>query len=298
MKNKDILERLNYIMEKEGLSQLDMAAKLGISQPNLSNILSGKRPFGKNMQVRVAKEFNVDENWLLTGEGEIIKKENNSKLTTEESPALNNFTVKDLFKNYYSNLDYKKIEKSLLEKQLQQLTEDETIKIANTMSLDYKDFENGIEIITNSPNTGKLVPVYNAVAAAGNGNIELYGVREGWINVGDMLKDSEGSLYVYGNSMIPGYPPGCLLGIRPHNEVFIEPGSVYVIQTESNRYVKRLYYNKENTAFVCLSDNHIKHTDGPMEGEYLYPPFEIPFSSVKTIYSVTGVIKRNTISKI
>lgn len=45
-----------------------------------------------------------------------------------------------------------------------------------------------------------------------------------------------------------------------------------------------------------MSDNHIKHTDGPMEGEYFYPPFEIPIPSVKIIYKVIGVIKRNSIS--
>jgi hypothetical protein len=66
------------------------------------------------------------------------------------------------------------------------------------------------------------------------------------------------------------------------------------VQTESNRYVKRLYYNDDRSALLCISDNHIKHTDGPLEGTYFYPPFEIPFSAVKCIYKVTGVIKRNS----
>ena len=96
--------------------------------------------------------------------------------------------------------------------------------------------------------------------------------------------------------MIPGYPPGSLIGIRPLNESFIEPGSVYVVQTESNRYIKRLYYNKDKTALICMSDNHIKHADGPMEGDYFYPPFEIPIPAIKIIYKVTGVIKRNSVS--
>ena len=226
--------------------------------------------------------------------------ENNS-IKTESSiqvipPFEYDYTVIDFFKDYYSYLNYQEIEINLLNKQLTTLSEEETAKIAGIMKLDYEDFTKGIEIVTSSTHTGKLVPVYNAKAAAGNANVDMYGSRTGWINVGDLLKDSEASLYVYGNSMIPGYPPGSLIGIRPLNESFIEPGSVYVVQTESNRYIKRLYYNKDKTALICMSDNHIKHTDGPMEGDYFYPPFEIPIPAIKIIYKVIGVIKRNSVS--
>ena len=74
------------------------------------------------------------------------------------------------------------------------------------------------------------------------------------------------------------------------------PAVPNVVQTESNRYIKRLYYNKDKTALICMSDNHIKHADGPMEGDYFYPPFEIPIPAIKIIYKVTGVIKRNSVS--
>ena len=98
---------------------------------------------------------------------------------------------------------------------------------------------------------------------------------------------------VYGNSMVPNYPAGCVVGLKTHSDSFIEPGSVYVIETAENRYLKRLYYNKDKTAFRCVSDNHMLHDSGPMKGELYYPDFEIPFNEVIRLSRVTGVIKRN-----
>lgn len=45
---------------KEGLSQVDLAAKLKISQSNLSKMELGKRPIGKAMAKRIAEVLNID----------------------------------------------------------------------------------------------------------------------------------------------------------------------------------------------------------------------------------------------
>ncbi len=295
-------DRLKEARKHFGLNQIDFSNSIGMKQGSYSDVERGRNKGLSNSTIEnIAKNYkslNID--WLLTGEGEMLKNENLSK---DDINSTNNngayervYSLKNFMGDYYSYLDYNKIDKYLLDKQISQLIEKDIKEVADLMGLDQADLELGIDIVSKSPSTGKLVPIYNAMAAAGGGAVELSNSREGWINVGDLLKDSEGSIYVYGNSMIPGYPPGSLIGIRPLNESFIEPGSVYVVQTESNRYIKRLYYNDDNTALVCLSDNHIKHTDGPMEGKYLYPPFEIPFSAVVIIYKVTGVIKRNSIA--
>lgn len=143
--------------------------------------------------------------------------------------------------------------------------------------------------------TGKVIPYYDAEVAAGT----AYGMEmtqtqpAGMIEIGGLMKDSEFAMRVYGNSMVPNYPAGCVIGLRQYTEHFIEPGTVYVIETTENRFLKRLYYNKDKSAFRCLSDNHMKHESGPMTGEYFYPEFEIPFEDVKRLLRVTGVIKRN-----
>lgn len=295
-------EIIELVLTELDLKAPTFAKNIGVGQQRIHDIQSGKtKSISGNLASKIVNtypQFNI--NWLITGEGEMLisdKKTNSLQSNTNTSTPYNySYTVKNFLIDYYSYLNYKEIQPMLLEKQLSELTEDEITEISHKMGLNHNDLVTGIEIINTSPRTGKLVPIYNAFAGAGNGVANHHGTREGWTNVGDLLKDSEGSLYVYGNSMIPGYPPGSLVGIRPLNETFIEPGSVYVIETESNRYIKRLYYNEDKTGFVCMSDNHIKHTDGPMEGSYFYLPFEIPLPAVRRIYKVVGVIKRNSIA--
>lgn len=143
--------------------------------------------------------------------------------------------------------------------------------------------------------TGKLIPLFDADAAAGlSYGMNMEPSRQvGLIDIGGMLRDSETAIRVYGNSMIPNYPPGCVIGLRPHYDSFIVPGKVYVVETRDDRYLKRLYYTKDKMAFRCLSDNTKKHTDGPMEGEFCFPDFEIPLDEVIRVFKVVGVIKRN-----
>lgn len=150
--------------------------------------------------------------------------------------------------------------------------------------------------LDNKTQTGKVIPLYDAEAAAGvhyGMNMEAISRPIGMIEIGSILKDSESALRVYGNSMTPNYPAGCIVGLRPHTDSFIEPGYVYVVETNENRYLKRLYNNSDKSALRCLSDNHMLHDSGPMEGELYYPEFEIPLTEVSRLFRVVGVIKRN-----
>lgn len=208
-------------------SNAEFARILGISPQNLSNWYK-RETFDINLLLR--KFTNVNESWLLSGEGEMLK---------SDSPI-----------------------------------------VAESL---------------NVISTGKVIPYYDAEVAAGT----AYGMEmtqtqpAGMIEIGGLMKDSEFAMRVYGNSMVPNYPAGCVVGLRQYTEHFIEPGTVYVIETSENRFLKRLYCSKDKKAFRCLSDNHMKHESGPMTGEYYYPEFEIPFEDVKRLLRVTGVIKRN-----
>lgn len=98
----------------------------------------------------------------------------------------------------------------------------------------------------------KSVPLFDTEASAGQGNsIDLAPVTTPtqYIELGDLLRsDSQAALYIFGNSMTPSYPSGCIVGLRQNNDGIIQPGEVYVIEIESNRLLKRLYYNDDNTA--------------------------------------------------
>ena len=142
---------------------------------------------------------------------------------------------------------------------------------------------------------GKLIPFYDAEAAAGNSyEMDMLPSRPvGMIEIGSVLRDCESAIRFYGNSMVPNYPAGCVIGLKLHTDSFIEPGRAYVVETRDNRYLKRLYYTKDKKAFHCLSDNTMKYEDGPRKGEFYYQDFEIPIEEVVRLHRVVGVIKRN-----
>lgn len=142
----------------------------------------------------------------------------------------------------------------------------------------------------------KMIPFYDAQAAAGYYyEMDMSAVTRPskMIRMGDFLNDSEAAIQVFGNSMTPNYPAGCIVGTKVHTDSFIEPGTVYVIETRDNRYLKRLYYCEGEDCFECVSDNHMLCDEGSRKGKPCYPAFKIPFNEVVRLHRVTGVIKRN-----
>ena len=73
-----MLERLKLVRKTLGLTQVQFSQKLGMSQPGYSQIEKGIRNITNIIVKSVCKSFNVDENWLRTGEGEMF-------VQTEES---------------------------------------------------------------------------------------------------------------------------------------------------------------------------------------------------------------------
>lgn len=145
-----------------------------------------------------------------------------------------------------------------------------------------------------------LIPFFDVEASAGVNPVDILPVTNpnGMIDVGDLLRDSECAIRIYGNSMVPNYPSGCVVGLRVMHDGIVEYGNVYVIETEDNRYLKRLFKDKEKVGYCCVSDNIQMYGDGPRKGEPFYEPFTIPFDKIKRMYRVTGVIKRNENSPI
>lgn len=146
----------------------------------------------------------------------------------------------------------------------------------------------------------KSVPFYDVKATAGNVGADMTAISapSGTIDVGDLLHDSESAIRIYGNSMLPNYPPGCVVGLVSITDSFIQPGEVYVIETtDGQRLLKRLFYKEDNAdsdTFACYSDNIMLFIGGSRDGKIAYPPFNIKKKDVIKLFIVTGVIKRNT----
>lgn len=142
----------------------------------------------------------------------------------------------------------------------------------------------------------KYIPFYDTEAAAGSEvavDTEAITTPTNMIDVGDLLRDSECAIRIYGNSMTPNYPSGCVVGLKEVQDGIVDYGNVYVVETVDNRYLKRLYSDDDGRGYMCFSDNHMKYEEGMRKGKYYYEPFLMPFDTIRKLYRVTGVIKRN-----
>lgn len=143
------------------------------------------------------------------------------------------------------------------------------------------------------------VPFFDAEATGSHVDTEMTPIHApaGTIDIGDLLHDSQAAIRIYGNSMLPNYPPGCVVGLVLTTEGFIQPGEVYVIETTDQRLLKRLFYkddDPDSEIITCYSDNTMKFEGGARNGKAAYPPFNLQKKDIKKLFIVTGVIKRNT----
>ena len=67
---KTVGQRIKYLREQAGLSQLAFASTIGISRSYVSETEADKHIPGKNTLYRIAKQLDIDLDWLITGEGE------------------------------------------------------------------------------------------------------------------------------------------------------------------------------------------------------------------------------------
>ena len=67
-----MLPRLKQIRKYLKLSQKNFAKEIGMSQSGSGQIEIGDRPISDRLIKSICMAFNVNENWLRTGEGEMI----------------------------------------------------------------------------------------------------------------------------------------------------------------------------------------------------------------------------------
>ena len=63
--------RLQRFLEFEKIEQAKVAKDLGVSQPYISMLCTGKKGIGKKNAVKLQELYGVNAGWLLTGEGEM-----------------------------------------------------------------------------------------------------------------------------------------------------------------------------------------------------------------------------------
>ena len=81
----EVGKRLKEIRSYFHISQKDFATKYGISQQALSRYEMGKSYISDEIKKSLAKEFGININWLLTGEGKMFLKE--EKTVSDNQPS-------------------------------------------------------------------------------------------------------------------------------------------------------------------------------------------------------------------
>lgn len=65
-------ERVRCVRKREGLTMEKFGARIGISNPSVSTIESGKSNPSNQTIIAICREFGVNESWLRTGAGEMF----------------------------------------------------------------------------------------------------------------------------------------------------------------------------------------------------------------------------------
>lgn len=77
-------EKIREYIVQNGISITDMAKKANVSQAYMSQIVNGKKLFGKKQAKKFQNLFGFDETFLLTGRGSLFPNTEKSKDSTIE----------------------------------------------------------------------------------------------------------------------------------------------------------------------------------------------------------------------
>lgn len=144
---------------------------------------------------------------------------------------------------------------------------------------------------TMSDNVEQRIPFYDAVAVGGASMLaDQHPVSDAaeMINPGTWFRTAQGALRVYGHSMFPKYPAGCIIAFKNGTDMsVIHYGEDYVIELEDRRIVKRVQKSKQAEHIQVNSYNTMKDDSGSA----VYSSYDIPLRAVKRMYMVLGKIE-------
>lgn len=66
-------ERIKEVRKSLGLTQEKFGEKIGVKKNSLSNTETGVNAVSNQLRTAICREFNVNEEWLRTGEGEMFE---------------------------------------------------------------------------------------------------------------------------------------------------------------------------------------------------------------------------------
>jgi phage repressor protein C with HTH and peptisase S24 domain len=143
---------------------------------------------------------------------------------------------------------------------------------------------NELSSLSTNENKGFVIPLYNAEASAGIGQLQLSNEY-----IIDKLKvpfarNEDIALTIVGDSMTPAMQSGDIAVVRsmPNWKEYLDYGNIFIVVTENEVYCKIVQKNTEKDIFTLKSYN----TN--------YNEFEIPKKFISQIYKVIGIISQRS----
>ena len=125
--NTQIGEAIRSYLESKGLTQCEVAERLSITQGAVSAYYRGKS-FGKNAAQKWSEVFGFRENWLRTGEGEMLLGPQKSEVSAEEKIVMG-----------YSLVDYLQRKVAELEGKIELLNDEKMNLLQENAVLRYEN---------------------------------------------------------------------------------------------------------------------------------------------------------------
>ena len=115
--------RVRTIRKKNDMTLEEFGKQLGVTKVAISNIENGNRNLTDQMAKAICREFNVNEEWLRTGEGEMFNPVPNDddvsalvlELLEDENDAFNAMVIKMMRKYRALDSTSKRVIKNFIE---------------------------------------------------------------------------------------------------------------------------------------------------------------------------------------
>nr|DAR51704.1 MAG TPA: hypothetical protein [Caudoviricetes sp.] len=265
--DEEKLSELGKFLRETGHTQASIAAQLGVSQPYVNALLTGRKAFGKSQAKKWGDLYGLSPSWLLTGEGDMIRAIPAPAHVEEINPGA-------LLPDIGRRTDV-------------WVGKDDRVYWTEAIQVgDEEDYQRATQ------EGVKLIPEFAEAFRGGTTGEteELRTVDTYW-----GLPDVDGNMVVpiRGDSMAPRYPAGCRVVLKPYpfnprRPLLLPFGEVFAVAVRQEdgypptHYLKKLHRHpdkaKENDYYIARSFNKE------------YEDFEIPINDICFLSAVVAKI--------
>lgn len=253
----EVGDRLRSYFDSQGISQVDIAEKLGVSKAYVNALFNGNSTFGKKTAEKWEMEFGISKSFLLTGDGQMLVGGQNvvgDGNTATQNNGNHNTTTNEITNHYHGSGN------------------EETAQDISNIEDRIVELEGG----ATSLQSAYTIPLLPISAQGGSLNDFVVSVKDSDCEkIISPIKGADYAMSVSGDSMAPEYPSGSQILIKRINEkAFIDWGRVYVLDTCNGTVIKRVYPTDDENVVECRSINPE------------YPPFKVSFEDMYGMYRV------------